>query len=290
VKELSIITKISKCLNPFENTFAIFVLVRRIPLLEFRDGICLLAYMKTKTNKRSKQMNRKKIITTSKQAQLMAVAIIAASVVAAAMIVGINNGQNLQKVIAQEAYPSGKNTKETTNEHKIASAASSSTNAAAVAVKAVNPNQSTSKEFWINTVHLDGMTNINAGVKCDTCPQNTPLHPPEKPPVNSTIPTGGGFRIVEPNKVGAWDFRSFTFAPDQIVVNQGDKVTLHFIGVQGAHHVIDVQGIDTFELMRGQIHTVSFVANNPGTITYICHVHLPNMVGQILVLPKAAVV
>jgi len=232
-------------------------------------------------------MNRKKIIsTTSKQTQLMAVAIIAASVVAAAMIVGINNnGQNLQKVMAQEVYPSGTSTTATTNEYKTV-AASSSTTAAAV-VKVVNANQSTDKEFWINTVHLDGMTNINASVKSDTSPQNTPTHPPEKPPVNSTIPAGGGFRIVEPNKVGAWDFRSFTFAPDQIVVNQGDKVTLHFIGVQGAHHVITVEGVDTFELLRGQIHTVSFVANNPGTITYTCHVHPPNMVGQILVLPKA---
>jgi plastocyanin len=250
--------------------------------------------MKTKIDKRSKNMNRKKIIsTTSKQTQLMAVAIIAASVIAAAMIVGINNnGQNLQKVMAQQVYPSGTSkteTAKTSNEYKTApAAASSSTNAAVTVVKAVSPNQSTSKEFWINTVHLDGMTNINAGVKCDTCPQNTPTHPPEKPPVNSTIPTGGGFRIVEPNKVGAWDFRSFTFAPDQVVVNQGDKVTLHFIGVQGAHHVITIDGVDTFELMRGQIHTVSFVANNPGTITYSCHVHMPNMVGQILVLPKAA--
>jgi hypothetical protein len=246
--------------------------------------------MKTKTDKRSKNMNRKKIITTSKQAQLMAVAIIATSVVAAVMIIGINNSQNLQRVMAQEVYPSGRSSTATsTNDYKTTAAAVSSSTTAA-AVKAVNPNQSTSKEFWINTVHLDGMTNINAGVKCDTCPQNTPTHPPEKPPVNSTIPTGGGFRITPPNKVGAWDFRSFTFAPDQIVVNQGDKVTLHFIGVQGAHHVIDVQGVDTFELMRGQIHTVSFTANNPGTITYICHVHLPNMVGQILVLPKAATV
>ena len=235
-------------------------------------------------------MNQKKIIT-SKKTQLTAVAIIAALVVAAAMIIGINNSQNLQKVMAQEVYPSGtsKTAKETTaNEYKTAAAAaaaSSSTNA--VVVKAVSPNQSTNKEFWINTVHLDGLTNINAGVKCDTCPQNGPLHPPEKPPVNSTIPTGGGFRITPPNKVGAWDFRSFTFAPDQIVVNQGDKVTLHFIGVQGAHHVITVDGVDTFELMRGQIDTVSFVANNPGTINYSCHVHMPNMVGQILVLPKA---
>ena len=217
----------------------------------------------------------------------MAVVIIAASVVAAAMIIGINNSQNLQKVMAQEVYPVGKNTTETANEYKTPSASSS--NRTAAAVKAVNPNKSTDKEFWINTVHFDGMTNINAGVKCDTCPQNNPLHPAEKPPVNSTIPTGGGFRITEPNKAGAWDFRSFSFSPDQIVVNQGDKVTLHFIRVQGAHHVIDVEGIDTFELMRGQIHTVSFTANSPGTITYICHVHMPNMVGQILVLPKAAV-
>lgn len=243
--------------------------------------------MKTKIDEKSTNMNRKKITTTSKQAQLMAMAIIAASVVAAAMIIGINNGQNLPKVMARVVYPRETGTTATTNVFKTASASSSTT---AAAVKAVNTNQSTNKEFWINTVHLDGFTNINAGVKCDTCPQNGPLHPPEQPPVNSTIPAGGGFRIVDPNKVGAWDFRSFTFAPDQIVVNQGDKVTLHFIGVQGAHHVIDVEGIDTFTLLRGQIHTVSFVANNPGTITYTCHVHPPNMVGQILVLPKPATV
>jgi hypothetical protein len=150
----------------------------------------------------------------------------------------------------------------------------------------VNPAKSTTKEFWINTVHFDGLTNINAGVKCDTCSQNTPTHPAENPPLNSTIPTGGGFRLLEPNKVGAWDFRSFTFSPSQIIVNQGDKVTLHFIGVQGAHHLITVDGIGTFPLSRGQIHTVSFIANLPGTISYTCHLHMPNMVGQILVLSK----
>jgi len=155
--------------------------------------------------------------------------------------------------------------------------------------KTIVPNQTTNKEFWINTVHFDGLTNINAGVKCDTCPQNTPLHPAEQPPVNSTIPTGGGFKITEPNKAGAWDFRAFAFAPAQIVVNQGDKVTLHFVGVQGAHHVVTVDGIGTFELKRGQINTVSFIANNPGIINYVCHVHAPNMVGQIMVLPKSNV-
>lgn len=220
-------------------------------------------------------MNKKK--TESKPMWLIAVAFMA--VISATTVIGGINGQTLQKTFA-ENYSVG-----TSASLSTATAGSESN---ATTFKTVNTNQSTNKEFWINTVHLDGNTNLHPGVKCDTCPQNTPLHPAEQPPVNSTLPQGGGFRITEPNKVGAWDFRSFTFSPDQIVVNQGDKVTLHFIGVQGAHHVISVEGVDTFELIRGQVHTVSFVANNPGTITYICHVHLPNMVGQILVLPKAA--
>ena len=233
-------------------------------------------------------MNRKKIINP-KQPQLMAVVFITASLVTA-MMIGINNSQNLQKAMAEEGYPAVTSiTTETANAYNKTASASSSSNMTGAVVKAVNPNQTTNKEFWINTVHLDGLTNINAAVKCDTCPQNTPLHPAEQPPVNSTIPTGGGFRITEPNKAGAWDFRSFTFSPSQIVVNQGDKITLHFIGVQGAHHVVTVDGIGTFELKRGQINTVSFVANNPGIINYVCHVHLPNMVGQILVLPKGNV-
>src|SRR5919199_5544512 len=102
-------------------------------------------------------MNQNKISkTTKKQTQLIAVAIIATSVVTAAMMIGINNDQNLEKAMAQQ-------------------------------VKTISPNQSTNKEFWINTVHLDGMTNINPGMKCDTCGQNTPTHPAEQPPVNSTI-------------------------------------------------------------------------------------------------------
>jgi len=151
----------------------------------------------------------------------------------------------------------------------------------------VNPSQTTNKEFWINTVLLDGATSLHAAVANPLSATNIPLHQAEVPPANSTIPTGGGFRIVLPNKVGSWDFRSFTFAPDQIVVNQGDKVTLHFIGVLGVHHIITVDGVGTFALHRGQIHTVSFIATNPGTINFWCSLHLPNMVGQILVLPKS---
>jgi plastocyanin len=197
------------------------------------------------------------------------------------MMLGISS-QNLQYVIGQ-TYPSGTNVDDN---YKKNVSGTTNTNTTHTAVIQITPSKSLDREFWINTVHLDGMTNINAGVKCDTCSQNTPLHPAENPPISSSIPNGGGFVVTAPNKVGAWDFRSFTFSPDQIVVNQGDKVTLHFIGVQGAHHLITVDGVGTFPLLRGQIHTVSFVANSPGIIPFTCHLHMPNMVGQILVLPK----
>jgi plastocyanin len=216
-------------------------------------------------------MNNKKV--SSKHTWLIASTVVAA-ILATVVLTQISE-QTLQKTFA-ENYSS-----------KTTTTMPSTSNV--TTFKTIVPNQTTNKEFWINTVHFDGLTNINAGVKCDTCPQNTPLHPAEQPPVNSTIPTGGGFKITEPNKAGAWDFRSFAFAPAQIVVNQGDKVTLHFIGVQGAHHVITVDGIGTFELKRGQINTVSFIANNPGIINYVCHVHAPNMAGQIMVLPKSNV-
>ena len=219
--------------------------------------------MKMNNKKTTKIMMKKPSRTTIASATIIAIIALTAT------ILGVLPNQISHNALAQIYGSSG------------------TTAAATNSIVSVNPNQSTNKEFWINTVHLDGMTNLNAAKFCDTCSQNTPLHPAEKPPVNSTIPTGGGFRITEPNKVGAWDFRSFTFAPDQIVVNQGDKVTLHFVGIQGVHHVITVDGIGSFTLLRGQIHTVSFTANNPGTINYYCHVHMPNMVGQILVLPKS---
>ena len=138
---------------------------------------------------------------------------------------------------------------------------------------------STNQTFWINTIRLDGNANINGDLKL--------MQPPEKFP-NLPLPAGGGFVLTSPDKIGGWSIRSFTFDPSMIVVHQGDKVTLHFVGVQGVHHLITVNGVETFPLDRGQIHTVSFTVNQTGTINYYCHIHMPNMVGQILVLPRIA--
>ena len=225
------------------------------------------------------------IKTNSKTTTTAMIAIVTIAMISGAILSSISM-QSLQQYAKGQTDNESK--AKSADEYKsTSSATNNSTGSNDTSAILVNPAKSTNKEFWINTVHYDGLTNINAGVKCDTCSQNTPSHPAEKPPLNSTIPTGGGFRLLEPNKVGAWDFRSFAFSPSQIIVNQGAKVTLHFIGVQGAHHLITVDGIGTFSLNRGQIHTVSFIAISIGTINYTCHLHMPNMVGQILVLPKS---
>lgn len=213
----------------------------------------------------------------------MVITVLLTSVMFMTVGIFINSGPN-SKILAY-----AKDSDESNEYHpNVASNVSKTNNISEITIPVtnVNPDKSNEKVFWINTMHLDGNTNLKAGTTCDTCAQNTPLHPAEKPPLNSTIPAGGGFKVTSPNKVGAWDFRSFAFSPSQIVVSQGDKVTLHFVGVQGANHFIKIEGIGNFPLSRGQIQTVSFVASNPGTITYICSLHLPNMVGQILVLPK----
>jgi hypothetical protein len=135
------------------------------------------------------------------------------------------------------------------------------------------------RTFWIDTVHLDGNANIHGDSK----------HPPEPFPANATYPKGGGFVLTPPDNNGAWNFRSFTFSISQIVVYKGDRVTLNFVGVQGPNHYIEVEGIGSFPLTRGQIHTVTFTADKVGTINYWCHIHMPNMHGEILVLPRPAV-
>ena len=132
------------------------------------------------------------------------------------------------------------------------------------------------KTFYIATVHLDGITSIYA----------TGDHPPEPYPT-STLPSGGGFVIKKIDDKGGWKVRQFMFAPSQIVVNQGDQVTLNFVDVQGPEHMITVDGIAAeFDIHRGEMKTITFTANKVGTIDFWCSMHEPNMRGEIIVLPR----
>src|SRR3989442_13323773 len=137
--------------------------------------------------------NNQKRKTIRKLSTIITAATIMAVVASVSMILGTQT-EMLQNALAQ------------TN---------GTTTAAANTTVTPNPSQSANKEFWVNTVHLDGITSLHAAVANPTSAQNPPLHTAETPPINSTIPTGGGFRIVLPKQTGAWDFRSITFSPDQ---------------------------------------------------------------------------
>lgn len=203
-----------------------------------------------------KKMNNEKTTMIKKPSTIIAAVTIIAVVASAVLVLVLG----MQSIISQNALGQS-------NSSNIGSAA--------------NTTQSTNKEFWVKTVHLDGFANLKG------IPTGPDPAPPEKFP-NSTIPAGGGVKLTPPDKTGAWKFRVFTFEPSQIVVNQGDKVTLHVADVQGAHFTITVNGVGTFPISRGQIHTVSFTADKIGIINYWSPDHMPSMVGQIVVLPRTA--
>jgi plastocyanin len=130
--------------------------------------------------------------------------------------------------------------------------------------------------FYIATVHLDG----NANIKGDAA------HPPEAFP-SAGMPDGGGLLLSEPDADGDWRIRSFAFQPAQIIVHQGEQVTLNFVGVQGPSHQIAIEGQDAIiELKRGEIKSVTLQAGEPGTIHFASLSRQPSMQGQILVLPR----
>jgi plastocyanin len=132
------------------------------------------------------------------------------------------------------------------------------------------------KTFYIATVHLDGITSIYPSSD----------HPSEPYP-NSTLPSGGGLVIKKIDNIGGWKVRQYMFAPSVIVVNQGDQVTLNFVDVQGPEHMITVDGIaPEFDIHRGEMKTITFTADNAGTIDFWCSMHQPNMRGEIIVLPR----
>ena len=78
------------------------------------------------------------------------------------------------------------------------------------------------------------------------------------------------------------------FLPDQIVVNKGDSVTIHFYNTEdepenhtftmGAPYAVDR------DLAMQQKADITFVANNAGLFKYVCTYHLPTMTGYLVVL------
>lgn len=135
------------------------------------------------------------------------------------------------------------------------------------------------REFFINTVHIDGKANIHGDSD----------HPAEAFP-SEKLPDGLGLRLTKPNKEGAWKMRAFAFVPSQMIVNQGDNIRLNFVGVQGRTHTIHIEGkgVDKkFTITRGHMVTVDIEAAEAGIIKIECYDHEPAMRAEVVVLPHA---
>ena len=102
------------------------------------------------------------------------------------------------------------------------------------------------------------------------------------------LPEGAGYGLKQPDeKTGRWEVSVYVGDPRQNFVDEGDEVTLEFVGINGAAHPTTISGYDkTFELKRGEVNKVTFVANKPGRFEIVCAAHHPTMVAELIVTPK----
>jgi len=101
------------------------------------------------------------------------------------------------------------------------------------------------------------------------------------------MPPGGGYVIKQPDQTGRWEVSAYVWQPGQIIVNEGDEVTIEFVGINGATHPTTITGYNkTFQLKRGQVVRVSFTADRAGVFPIVCATHKPSMNGELVVLPK----
>ena len=102
-----------------------------------------------------------------------------------------------------------------------------------------------------------------------------------------TMPAGAGYVLTKPNDAGRWEVSVYLWTPSQITVNQGDDVTLEFVGINGASHPTTISGYHkSFVLKRGQVTRIAFKADKAGVFPIECATHKPSMVGELIVLPR----
>jgi plastocyanin len=132
------------------------------------------------------------------------------------------------------------------------------------------------REFYIATVHLDGKTSE----------KGDGVHPPEAYP-KQALAGGGGLILTPPDATGTWNMRAFVFQPANFVAFAGDRIVLHFVGVQGAKHRIAIDGVPTVvEVARGTLASAEIPNAKAGIIRFVSLDRQPSMRGEIVVLPK----
>jgi plastocyanin len=104
----------------------------------------------------------------------------------------------------------------------------------------------------------------------------------------SALPQGGGYVMSKPDeKTQRWEVSAYVWQPAQIIVIEGDEVTLEFVGINGAAHPTTIAAFgQTFTVKRGQAHRVTFSADKVGIHGITCNTHSPSMSGELIVMPK----
>lgn len=107
----------------------------------------------------------------------------------------------------------------------------------------------------------------------------------KEPFPQQALPGGGGYMLKKPDASGRWEVSTYRWEPSQIIVDQGDEVTLEILGINGDEHpgVIEGYGIG-FVVKRGQVSRVTFKADKAGVFRILCHKHHPSMHGELIVL------
>ena len=104
----------------------------------------------------------------------------------------------------------------------------------------------------------------------------------------AALPAGGGYVVTPPDpKSQRWEVSAYVWQPSQILVNEGDEVTLEFVGINGAAHPTTIAAFgQTFTVRRGQAHRITFIADKVGIFGIVCSSHQPSMSGELIVLPR----
>lgn len=111
------------------------------------------------------------------------------------------------------------------------------------------------------------------------------VHVDSEPFPDKPLPAGGGYALKAPDDKGRWEVSTYRWDPGTIVVNQGDKVTLEIVGINGAEHPFTIEGYWISGVVRrGQITRVNFTADKAGIFKIICRTHAPAMQADLVVL------
>jgi len=101
----------------------------------------------------------------------------------------------------------------------------------------------------------------------------------------AALPQGGGYILKKPDASGRWEVSTYRWMPSQVFVNQGDEVTLEYVGINGAEHPGVIEGYNiAFKVKRGEVTTVTFKADKAGVFRILCDAHHPSMHGELIVL------